>query len=159
MTKSEKKLANYINSTCEKSVYACYTDGSCNNLSQRGEGGAAYIVLRDGEEVHRASKGMIGTTNNRAEMLAVISAVNWCPPGADIRIYTDSRYCIGAFLRKGCLPGNLKNVDLIHLYRKVASGKRVYFEWVKGHDGDTYNEIVDGMANGEYKKMCEMINA
>lgn len=159
MTKIQEILQNYINSTCEKLVFDCWTDGSCNNLSLKGEGGAAYLVLRNGVEVRRASKGLINTTNNRAEMLAVISAVNWCPQGAIINIHTDSKYCICSFLRKGMLHNGVKNKDLIHLYRKVASGKRINFEWVKGHNGDTYNEIVDQMANGEYKRICETVIA
>lgn len=159
MTKIQEILQNYINSTCEKLVFDCWTDGSCNNLSLKGEGGAAYLVLRNGVEVRRASKGLINTTNNRAEMLAVISAVNWCPQGAIINIHTDSKYCICSFLRKGTLRDGVKNKDLIHLYRKVASGKRINFEWVKGHNGDTYNEIVDQMANGEYKRICETVIA
>lgn len=159
MTRIEKLLENYVDSTCEKLIYDCWTDGSCNNLSLNGEGGSAYLILRDGVEVRRASKGLINTTNNRAEMLAVISAVNWCPLGATINVHTDSKYCIGSFLRKGALGDITRNKDLIHLYRKVASGKHVHFEWVKGHNGDTYNEIVDQMANGEYKKICEIITA
>ena len=159
MGRIEKVLEHYINSTCERVVYDCWTDGSCNNLSLQGEGGSAYLVCRDGVEVRRASKGLMNTTNNRAEMLAVISAVNWCPPGAIINVHTDSKYCICSFIRKGTLNVGTKNKDLIHLYRKVASGKRVNFEWVKGHNGDTYNEIVDQMANGEYKKICETVTA
>lgn len=159
MTKIQEILQNYINSTCEKLVFDCWTDGSCNNLSLKGEGGAAYLVLRNGVEVRRASKGLINTTNNRAEMLAVISAVNWCPQGAIINIHTDSKYCIYSFLRKGVLSDGVKNKDLIHLYRKVASGKRINFEWIKGHNGDTYNEIVDQMANGEYKRIYETVIA
>ena len=49
----------------------------------------------------------------------------------------------------------VKNRDLIHLYRREAAQKKVTFEWVKGHNGDKYNEIVDAMANGEYNKMKE----
>lgn len=159
MTDSEKLLENYINSTCEKPIYDCWTDGSCNNLSLNGEGGAAYLVMRDGREIRRASKGLVNTTNNRAEMLAIISAVKWCPAGAQVNVHTDSKYCIMSFLRKGRIMGNVKNSDLIHLYRQVASGKYVHFEWVKGHNGDEYNELVDSMANGEYMRMCNMVTA
>lgn len=157
MRRIEKVLENYINSACEFSVYDCWTDGSCNNLSLKGEGGAAYIVLRDGVEVRRASKGLTNTTNNRAEMLAIISAVNWCPVGVTINVHTDSKYCIGSFMRKGTLKDELKNKDLIRLYRKVSAGKQVIFDWVKGHNGNTYNEIVDQMANGEYRKVCKNV--
>lgn len=150
-------LKNYINSTCERKKYVCYTDGSCNNLSQNKEGGAAYLILLDGKEIVRRSRALANTTNNRAEMLAIISAVNFCPIGADIEIRTDSQYAIISFLRRKKNASNTKNADLIRLYRKVATSKHISFEWVKGHNGDTYNEIVDSMANGEYQKMKELL--
>lgn len=150
-------IENYINSSCERNVYDCYTDGSCNNLSANKEGGAAYIILLNGKEILRRSKALIHTTNNRAEMLAIISAVKRCPIGADIVIHTDSKYAIFSFGHRKRISDSVKNSDLIHLYRKEAAQKKVTFEWVKGHNGDRYNEIVDSMANGEYNKMKESL--
>lgn len=150
-------IENYINSSCERNVYDCYTDGSCNNLSANKEGGAAYLILLNGKEILRRSKALIHTTNNRAEMLAIISAVKRCPIGADIIIYTDSKYAIFSFGHRKSISDSVKNSDLIHLYRKEAAQKKVTFEWVKGHNGDRYNEIVDSMANGEYNKMKESL--
>ena len=150
-------IENYINSSCERNVYDCYTDGSCNNLSANKEGGAAYLILLNGKEILRRSKALIRTTNNRAEMLAIISAVKRCPIGADIVIHTDSKYAIFSFGHRKRISDSVKNSDLIHLYRKEAAQKKVTFEWVKGHNGDRYNEIVDSMANGEYNKMKESL--
>ena len=150
-------IENYINSSCERNVYDCYTDGSCNNLSANKEGGAAYLILLNGKEILRRSKALIRTTNNRAEMLAIISAVKRCPIGADIVIHTDSKYAIFSFGHRKRISDSVKNSDLIHLYRKEAEQKKVTFEWVKGHNGDRYNEIVDSMANGEYNKMKESL--
>ena len=150
-------IENYINSSCERNVYDCYTDGSCNNLSANKEGGAAYLILLNGKETLRRSKALIHTTNNRAEMLAIISAVKRCPIGADIVIHTDSKYAIFSFGHRKRISDSVKNSDLIHLYRKEAAQKKVTFEWVKGHNGDRYNEIVDSMANGEYNKMKESL--
>ena len=150
-------IENYINSSCERNVYDCYTDGSCNNLSANKEGGAAYLILLNGKEILRRSKALIHTTNNRAEMLAIISAVKRCPIGADIVIHTDSKYAIFSFGHRKRISDSIKNSDLIHLYRKEAAQKKVTFEWVKGHNGDRYNEIVDSMANGEYNKMKESL--
>lgn len=150
-------IENYINSSCERNVYDCYTDGSCNNLSANKEGGAAYLILLNGKEILRRSKALIHTTNNRAEMLAIISAVKRCPIGADIIIHTDSKYAIFSFGHRKRISDSVKNSDLIHLYRKEAAQKKVTFEWVKGHNGDRYNEIVDSMANGEYNKMKESL--
>lgn len=150
-------IENYINSSCERNVYDCYTDGSCNNLSANKEGGAAYLILLNGKEILRRSKALIHTTNNRAEMLAIISAIKRCPIGADIVIHTDSKYAIFSFGHRKRISDSVKNSDLIHLYRKEAAQKKVTFEWVKGHNGDRYNEIVDSMANGEYNKMKESL--
>ena len=150
-------IENYINSSCERNVYDCYTDGSCNNLSANKEGGAAYLILLNGKEILRRSKALIHTTNNRAEMLAIISAVKRCPIGADIVIHTDSKYAIFSFGHRKRISDSVKNSNLIHLYRKEAAQKKVTFEWVKGHNGDRYNEIVDSMANGEYNKMKESL--
>ena len=127
-------IENYINSSCERNVYDCYTDGSCNNLSANKEGGAAYLILLNGKEILRRSKALIHTTNNRAEMLAIISAVKRCPIGADIVIHTDSKYAIFSFRYRKRISDSVKNSDLIHLYRKEAAQKKVTFEWVKGHN-------------------------
>lgn len=62
--------------------YEAYTDGSCDNISPYGEGGSAYIILKDGVIIKESKKGFVGTTNNRMEMLAIISAVKSVPKGA-----------------------------------------------------------------------------
>lgn len=155
MTKIAQIIDNYINSNIEKCAFTCYTDGSCNNLSANREGGAAYIVFRNGEEIHRRSKSLINTTNNRAEMLAIISAVNVCPVGAEITVFTDSKYAMCSFISRRPLRQVKANKDLVKLYRNVSMDKNVRFEWVKGHNGNKYNEMVDAMANGEYHKMKE----
>lgn len=90
-------------------------------------------------------------------MLAIISAVKRCPIGADIIVHTDSKYAIFSFGQRKRISDSVKNSDLIHLYRQEAAQKKVTFEWVKGHNGDKYNEIVDSMANGEYNKMKESL--
>lgn len=130
--------------------YIAYTDGSCNNLSPYGEGGAAFIVLQGDKQVCHRAKGFLGTTNNRMEMLAIISAVNSVPEGSSILVRTDSRISINAFEKQS---PKAANYDLIELYVKVANGKRVFFEWVKGHNGNEWNEFCDEMANNMMVEM------
>lgn len=151
-------LDNYINSSIKRREFDCYTDGSCNNLSENREGGAAYLVLENGVEVERRSKALPHTTNNRAEMIAIISAVNFCPIASKITIHTDSKYAIYAFeTLKRRLTSDVKNSDLIQKYRELAALRDVSFVWVKGHNGDKYNEIVDEMANREYNNLKESL--
>lgn len=131
--------------------YIAYTDGSCDNLHPNRPGGAAYIIFNeDGSLYKKTSKGFLNTTNNRMELLAIISVVNSLPKGSSITIYTDSQYCIRACKMKK----RKKNIDLIELFHRLA-GKlsEINFEWVRGHAGNIYNEECDRMANGEYRKM------
>lgn len=136
--------------------YVAYTDGSCDNLSKERAGGSAYAILKDGEIVKMKNHGQLNTSNNRMELLAIISAVNACPDGAFIDIYTDSQYCI-LVLSKSYKPK--KNPDLYELYKKcVAHVGGVRFHWVKGHEGNTYNELADQLAYGAYCDVCDQYN-
>lgn len=131
--------------------YVAYTDGSNDNNHPSRPAGAAYVILdSNGNELHRAAKGFLGKTNNFAELMAIISAVNWIPQGASVIVYSDSQYAINA------LSGRYKakaNLNLIEMFYEVSRGKEVFFEWVKGHNGNHWNEIVDKMANAEYQKL------
>lgn len=43
--------------------FEAWTDGCCNNLSPYGEGGSAYVILKDDDLIHEATYGRIGTSN------------------------------------------------------------------------------------------------
>lgn len=133
--------------------YVCYTDGSCDLLSANRAGGSAYIVLKDGEVIKVKNHGQLNTTNNRMELLAIVSAVNSCPDGAYVDVYTDSQYCIRV-LSKSYKPK--MNADLYELYKKCAAHVAgVRFHWVKGHNGDKYNEMADELAYAAYCDVCD----
>lgn len=131
--------------------FIAYTDGSCDNLDPKRPGGSAYIIFNEDKSLFRkASKGFIGTTNNRMELLAIISVVNALPKGSVVTIYTDSQYCIKTINSKK----PKMNLDLVNKYHQIASKlKKVSFEWVRGHNGNIWNEECDRMANGEYQKI------
>lgn len=131
--------------------FIAYTDGSCDNLHPKRPGGAAYIIFNEDKSLFKkASKGFLNTTNNRMELLAIISVVNSIPKNSSVTIYTDSQYCILACKSKK----PKKNKDLVDLFHRLE-GKlsSIKFEWVRGHAGNIYNEECDRMANGEYRKM------
>lgn len=136
--------------------YIAYTDGSCDNLSKERAGGSAYVILKNGEIAKIKNHGQLNTSNNRMELLAIISAVNACPDGAYVDIYTDSQYCI-LVLSKSYKPK--KNPDLYELFKKCAAHVAgVRFHWVKGHDGNKYNELADLLAYGAYCDICDQYN-
>lgn len=131
--------------------FVAYTDGSCWNSDPNRSGGAAYVVLDNHGCVYRsAHKGFRGTSNNRMEMLAIISAVASVPKGSSIVVLTDSQYSIRAFTY-----GGSKNQDLIELFDKCGMDRDVSLEWVRGHDGTPLNEWCDYWSNHEYKAMFE----
>ena len=135
-----------------KQEFVAYTDGSCDNLNPLRPGGAAYIIMdSDGNIIKKKSKGFQNTTNNRMEMLAIISVVNSLPNNSFVTINTDSEYCIRALLSKQPKA----NLDLIEKYYSLRQQKyiTVFLHHVKGHAGNKYNEECDQMAKGEYTKM------
>lgn len=132
--------------------YTAYCDGSADNNNPLRPGGAAYIIFdSNGKEIKRASKGFTDTTSNRMEMLAIISIVNYLPAHSWVTIHTDSQYCIKALLAKNPQA----NLDQINHYKKIVFDKHliVSFQWIRGHNGDKYNEECDRMARHEYSKM------
>lgn len=125
--------------------FEAWTDGSCNNLSPYGEGGAAYVILKNGKIFKQMAKGFVNTTNNKMELLAIISAINSLPDNSTVTIHTDSQYCIRVLTRPNKIRKNIKLIQLYH--HTAAKMKQINFEWVKGHSGNKYNEMVDEMAS------------
>lgn len=133
--------------------YVAYTDGACDNISPLKPGGSAYVIMKDGNIVRARNHGCINTSNNRMELLAIVSAATYTPEGHKLDVYTDSLYCIGILSGK-CRPK--KNGDLVALFNKAARKlKSVVFHWVRGHSGDVYNEMVDDMAYSAYMEQVE----
>lgn len=131
--------------------FVAYTDGSCWNSDPNRSGGAAYVVLDNHGRVYRsAHKGFRGTSNNRMEMLAIISAVASAPKGSSVVVLTDSQYSIRALTH-----GGSKNQDLISLFDEYGKDRDVCLEWVRGHDGTPLNEWCDYWSNHEYKAMFD----
>lgn len=138
------------------SKYIAYTDGGCQNTSVYGEGGSAYLIIHRGEVVKTASKGFLYTTNNRMEMLAILSAVFSVPDGSDLVVFSDSQYAINVF--SGAWKAT-KNRDLIIKYtERIKSLSSVTFRWVKGHNGDRYNEMVDSMCTNSMNDIVRLHN-
>ena len=135
------------------SSYSAFTDGSSDNKTPLRPGGSAYIIFdSQGNEVKRASKGFVRTSNNRMEILAIISVVNSLPYGSSVTIHSDSQYSINVL--SGRWQASM-NLDQVALYRRLVAERniKVTFEWVRGHNGDEWNELCDQMARGEYQKM------
>ncbi len=95
-----------------------YTDGACSG--NPGRGGWAAIII-DGEKVEKISGASENTTNNRMELIAVISALKYVQ-NENIELFTDSKYTkdgiekwIYNWKKNGWKTANkqsVKNIDL-----------------------------------------------
>ena len=139
-----------------------YTDGACSG--NPGPGGWAWAVAPDGATT--ASGGERSTTNQRMELTAVIEALRTNLPIAHaavkrLIIVSDSTYVVNCFrdrwwvrwLNNGWRNAKkepVANADLweplIEMYVSLAEDERPDFQWVKGHNGDPMNDLVDRLA-------------
>jgi len=127
-----------------------YTDGACSG--NPGPGGYAAI-LRCGTLEKVLSAGYATTTNNRMELLAVITgleAIRW--EDADVTVWSDSSYVVDA-VEKGWVFGWEKkgfakkaNADLWTRFLAVYRRHHVRFNWIRGHNGHPENERCDRLA-------------
>ncbi|GMO60429.1 MAG: ribonuclease HI [Rickettsiales bacterium] len=130
-----------------------YTDGSCSGNPGKG-GWGAILLYKD------AKKELSGyeeyTTNNRMELKAVIEALKAIKENSKIELYTDSNYVkegISTWILKWKKNNwktsdrkPVKNRDLWLELDELVHKHDVMWNWVKGHNGDKYNEEVDKIA-------------
>jgi len=127
-----------------------YTDGS--SRGNPGPGGYG-VVMKYKEHRKELSEGFRKTTNNRMELLAVITGLEAITvSNAPVTIYSDSKYVIDS-VEKGWLWSWMKkdfkgkkNKDLWLRFAAIYKQHRVKFQWVKGHAGVEENERCDTLA-------------
>lgn len=153
--------------------YNIYTDGACSG--NPGPGGWGFVFVKP-NSLDKKNGGELDTTNNRMELTAVIKAMEamyehiWETISEnEYVIYSDSAYVINAinlgWLQKwerngflGAKKEPIKNRDLWETLYQLIDDIKLYdctvkFEKVKGHAGNLYNEMVDGLAVDARKKV------
>lgn len=127
-----------------------YTDGAAKGNPGNGGYGAVLLSNQHRKEL---SAGFRKTTNNRMELLAVIVALEQLKQKpSEVVVISDSKYVVDS-VEKGWLFNwekkgfaKKKNIDLWQRFLKIYRQHNVRFEWVKGHDGNEFNERCDYLA-------------
>ena len=131
-----------------------FTDGACSgNPGPSGYG----VVLRYGKTEKELSGGDANTTNNRMELLGVITALEALKEPCQVVLTTDSRYVVDSvtkgwvysWKKKNWIKSDKKpalNVDLWERLLPLLEKHKVTFNWVKGHAGHPENERCDRLA-------------
>ena len=140
-----------------------FTDGACSGNPGPGGYGA---ILRVGEHTKEISGGEANTTNNRMELMGVISALSALKYPCDVVLTTDSKYVVDSVTKgwakgwkaKGWIKSDKKpalNVDLWEKLLDLLEVHNVEFVWVKGHAGHPENERCDQLAVMERDKFAK----
>ncbi len=139
-----------------------YTDGACSG--NPGPGGWGAILecpaLDYSKEI---SGGEHLTTNNRMELMAVISALSELKKPCDVNLWTDSRYIVDAMTKGWAVRWKANgwmrnkkdkalNPDLWERILHLCSVHNVTFNWVKGHADNPKNNRCDEMAVYQSRK-------
>lgn len=137
-----------------------FTDGACSGNPGPGGWGA---ILRYKENEKEISGGEKLTTNNRMELIAVISALKTLKEPCEVSLFSDSQYVCNALKlgwakkwRDNNWMRNKKekalNQELWDELLKLCEYHVVEPIWVKGHDGHPENERCDKLAVMESQK-------
>ncbi|MDB5034217.1 MAG: RNase [Chlorobi bacterium] len=131
-----------------------YTDGACSG--NPGPGAYAAVLLF-GDKRMELAQGFRNTTNNRMELLGVISALEQLKRPCKVTLYSDSQYVVDAvtkrwvygWQKKGWRKADNKpalNVDLWQRLLPLLAYHTVDFKWVRGHNNNLENERCDQLA-------------
>ncbi|MDR1753508.1 MAG: ribonuclease HI [Eubacterium sp.] len=137
-----------------------FSDGACSG--NPGPGGWGAILRCEGKE-KELSGGDKDTTNNRMELIGVISALSELKYPCEVEITTDSKY-VADGISKGWAAGWRKNgwiksdrkpalnPDLWENLLRLVEVHKVRFNWIRGHAGHPENERCDRLAVAERNK-------
>jgi len=132
-----------------------YTDWWCSPNPWKW--GWWFVVIKDWLRIDEMSGWSKQTTNNRMELTAIIKALDYARVvwDKDIKIITDSKLCINTCSkwifswRANNEIDTHKNPDLLMEVLPLLYSLKPKFEWVKGHNGNKWNEYVDELCTRE----------
>jgi ribonuclease HI len=148
-----------------------YTDGYTIGYNPSRIGGTwAFVLVERGRVVEQVTGVVVpddvdtrGVTNNQVELLAVLKGLEFArEQGYKIgTVYSDSQITLGRVFQNW----SLKNIPtwMVEMLRRVKpSPWTVRGEWVKGHNGNKYNELCDHLCEEQasiYEQERELLIA
>lgn len=135
-----------------------YTDGACSN----GYGGWASRLEYMGQTLY-LSGTELNTTNNRMEIMAILKSLEELTCGCKVILYSDSQYALSGMTtwarlwkRNGWKNKDGKAIKNRDLWEQILIAKEKHVikpNWVRGHNGDMFNEAVNSLAQQARKQL------
>lgn len=141
--------------------WVVYADGACAPSNPGPSGwGAVVIAPPNGQESDHF--GFIGPgTNQIAELTAAIEGLSRVPAGEEVELVSDSQYVLkgisewrAGWERRGFRNAKGEPVANLALWKRLfalVDDRRVRTRWVRGHNGEPFNERADALANQALK--------
>ncbi|KJZ75608.1 hypothetical protein HIM_05071 [Hirsutella minnesotensis 3608] len=143
-------------------VLRVYTDGSSLANGKAGSRAGVGVYFGDGDP-RNVSERLEGDpqTNQRAELMAMLRALEIAPDYQTVQIVSDSQYSINCVTQWAAAwkvrdwmtatGEKVKNQDIIRallarIEERAKVGGETYFQWVKGHASDRGNVAADRLA-------------
>lgn len=136
-----------------------FSDGSSRGNPGPGGYGTIlqYVDTKGVLHEREYTAGYVNTTNNRMELLGVITGLEALNRPCDVTVISDSKYVTDAFNQnwidgwikrdwRNSSKEKVKNIDLWKRLLKAKQQHNVEFVWVKGHAGHPENERCDRLA-------------
>ena len=143
----------------KKHFVEIFADGACSGNPGPGGFGA---ILRSGEKEKEISGCESLTTNNRMELMGVISALEALNKPCKVTVTTDSNYIVKGMSEwiKGWIRNDWRNSqkkevlnrDLWERLLKAADLHDIEWVWIRGHNGHAENERCDEIARGKIER-------
>lgn len=130
-------------------VYSVYCDGSSHSTGGK-PGGYGWVIVLDKMPIAAGSGGDPCTTNNVMELRAAIAGLKaikamfpeGCP--GPVELVSDSKYALNLACGKNHAFKNKEDAD--ELQKLCEELQPFQYRWVKGHQGNKWNERCDGIA-------------
>lgn len=124
-----------------KTSYSVYV---CGVYTKRpGNGGCACIITKEEKICAELSETLPNTTNNEADLTAIIKALSWFAGSANVTVHTNSRYVLMGtsewlprWKRDGWKTSSKKTVANIGLWKELdnlCQRHCVEFEWIHSY--------------------------
>jgi len=142
---SQDALAPRIESYRSRDAVVAYTDGSLPHHGK--DRGAGAMVTLQGHWATQISPKNFSRNPLMAETTGALLALRYTPADSDLAIFSDSRVLVSSI--NDIASGKLQCRQAHHAAIEIAIARRkgsTRAVWVRGHNGNCYNEAADRMA-------------